>query len=190
MRSVISVKDSSATGWDSGYVGYGTVIKAGDNAFEFWYSGGSGSVLNQGIGYAFSSDGITWVKDPDKMASRDLLLDSTSSIGPRQTPAATISRRPSVIVQRRRPISSGGRRACGTRGDRAPRLAAWRRDPKMANACMELDQTASRGLTFRFVTLERLQRLLSSTLFTLVLIPVLGTNVVAAPGRMSYTVAA
>jgi hypothetical protein len=59
------VLDSSVTGWDSGYVGYGTVIKAGDNAFEFWYSGGRDYVLNQGIGYATSSDGINWVKDPD-----------------------------------------------------------------------------------------------------------------------------
>jgi len=60
----LPVLDSSPTGWDSGYVGYGTVIRRSDGAFDFWYSGGSGSVLNQGIGYAFSSDGINWVKDP------------------------------------------------------------------------------------------------------------------------------
>jgi hypothetical protein len=60
------VLDSSATGWDSGYVGYGTVIQLGPNAFEFWYSAGKAGdyVLNQGIGYATSTDGIHWVKDP------------------------------------------------------------------------------------------------------------------------------
>lgn len=57
------VLDSSPTGWDSGYVGFGTVIKESDNAFHLWYSGGSDSSLNNGIGYAFSTDGITWVKD-------------------------------------------------------------------------------------------------------------------------------
>jgi hypothetical protein len=58
------VLDSSASGWDSGYVGYGTVIQTGPHAFEFWYSGGTGGTLNQGIGYATSTDGIHWVKDP------------------------------------------------------------------------------------------------------------------------------
>ena len=47
-------------------MGYGTVIQAGPNAFEFWYSGGSADAyaLNQGICYAFSTDGIHWTKDP------------------------------------------------------------------------------------------------------------------------------
>ena len=64
---IAPVLDSSATAWDSGYVGYGTVIQAGPNAFEFWYSGGSAvaSALNEGIGYATSTDGIHWVKDPN-----------------------------------------------------------------------------------------------------------------------------
>jgi len=62
---VAPVLDSSTAGWDSGYVGFGTVIRDSDNAFEFWYSGGElgADALNQGIGYAVSTDGIHWTKD-------------------------------------------------------------------------------------------------------------------------------
>jgi hypothetical protein len=59
------VLDSTPGAWDSGYVGFGTVIKESDDSFHLWYSGGSDSSLNNGIGYASSTDGITWVKDPD-----------------------------------------------------------------------------------------------------------------------------
>lgn len=57
------VLDSSASGWDSGYVGFGTVVKESDNLFHLWYSGGSDYSLNNGIGYASSTDGINWTKD-------------------------------------------------------------------------------------------------------------------------------
>ena len=57
------VLDSSASGWDSGYVAFGTVIKEGDDVFHLWFSGGNDSTLNNGIGYASSTDGINWVKD-------------------------------------------------------------------------------------------------------------------------------
>jgi predicted GH43/DUF377 family glycosyl hydrolase len=59
---VAPVLDSTSGAWDSGYVGYGTVLKVGDSAFDLYYSGGVDSVLNQGIGYASSTDGINWVK--------------------------------------------------------------------------------------------------------------------------------
>ncbi|HMD70960.1 MAG TPA: hypothetical protein VKF41_06425 [Bryobacteraceae bacterium] len=48
--------------WDSGYVGYGAVIEVGPGEFDLYYSGGVGSVLNQGIGFATSTNGIDWVK--------------------------------------------------------------------------------------------------------------------------------
>jgi hypothetical protein len=57
------VLDSTPSAWDSGYVGFGTVIKESDDAYHLWYSGGSDSSLNNGIGYAFSTDGINWTKD-------------------------------------------------------------------------------------------------------------------------------
>jgi predicted GH43/DUF377 family glycosyl hydrolase len=57
------VLDSGASGaWDSGYVGYGTVIEVSPDEFDLYYSGGQDFVLNQGIGFATSTDGIDWVK--------------------------------------------------------------------------------------------------------------------------------
>ena len=57
------VLDSTDGAWDSRYVGFGTVIRESDDVFHLWYSGGSDYSLNNGIGYAFSTDGITWIKD-------------------------------------------------------------------------------------------------------------------------------
>lgn len=45
--------------WDSSYAGFGTVIKA--EGYHFFYSGGQTS-MHQGIGYAFSHDGVVWQK--------------------------------------------------------------------------------------------------------------------------------
>ncbi|KYK35609.1 MAG: hypothetical protein AYK18_03025 [Theionarchaea archaeon DG-70] len=45
--------------WDSSYAGFGTVINC--NGYHFFYSGGQ-TAMHQGIGYAFSTDGITWQK--------------------------------------------------------------------------------------------------------------------------------
>lgn len=59
------VLDSTDGSWDSGYVGFGTVIRESDSLFHLWYSGGSDYSLNNGIGYASSTDGINWVKDAD-----------------------------------------------------------------------------------------------------------------------------
>ncbi len=49
--------------WDSAYVTFGTVIRDPDGAWHLWYSGGR-TAAHEGIGYAFSDDGIHWTKDP------------------------------------------------------------------------------------------------------------------------------
>lgn len=46
--------------WDSSYAGFGTVVRLPDG-YHFFYSGGQ-TAMHQGIGYAFSPDGITWYK--------------------------------------------------------------------------------------------------------------------------------
>jgi len=50
--------------WDYNYVSRATIIKNADDDYEMWYSGGVGK-MNHGIGYATSSDGISWTKDTD-----------------------------------------------------------------------------------------------------------------------------
>jgi hypothetical protein len=52
-----------AGNWDSDYASYGTIIREG-GVWHFWYSGsGPAGGANQGIGYASSSDGLTWTRD-------------------------------------------------------------------------------------------------------------------------------
>ena len=58
----------SASGWDSGSVSYGTVY-LDSNGYHFWYSGSSISGANEGIGYAYSTDGINWIKNPNPIFS-------------------------------------------------------------------------------------------------------------------------
>jgi hypothetical protein len=48
--------------WDRTYVSRCTVIKENDDAYHMWYSGGDGR-MDHGIGYAFSTDGISWSRD-------------------------------------------------------------------------------------------------------------------------------
>jgi hypothetical protein len=48
--------------WDEDYVSRATVIKEDEDAFHMWFSGGLGS-MDDGIGYASSSDGINWTRD-------------------------------------------------------------------------------------------------------------------------------
>ncbi len=50
--------------WDRTYVSRATVLKENDNAFDIWYSGGV-TGMDNGIGYASSTDGITWTRDLD-----------------------------------------------------------------------------------------------------------------------------
>ncbi|MDD5699848.1 MAG: hypothetical protein PHH00_01485 [Candidatus Nanoarchaeia archaeon] len=50
--------------WDSNYATFGTIIKESDGNWYMWYSGGQ-SVSSDGIGYATSSNGLTWTKSSD-----------------------------------------------------------------------------------------------------------------------------
>jgi predicted GH43/DUF377 family glycosyl hydrolase len=50
----------SGSGWDSDYVSACTVLKI-DGVYHMWYSGGN-VTSHEGIGYAQSTDGITWTK--------------------------------------------------------------------------------------------------------------------------------
>jgi hypothetical protein len=52
---------SASPAWDSNDSAYGTVYRDA-YGFHYWYSGGVSSP-NEGIGYAFSSDGKTWTKN-------------------------------------------------------------------------------------------------------------------------------
>jgi hypothetical protein len=54
--------------WDSSYAGFGTVVKLFDG-YHFFYSGGQ-SAMHEGIGHAFSQDGITWQKSPSPLFHR------------------------------------------------------------------------------------------------------------------------
>jgi len=54
---------SASPAWDSKYCTYGAIYRD-DLGFHFWYSGGALSA-NEGIGYAFSTDGKTWTKNAD-----------------------------------------------------------------------------------------------------------------------------
>lgn len=47
--------------WDATHVGRCSVFRDADGEFHMWYSGGDGSV-DEGIGYAVSSDGINWTR--------------------------------------------------------------------------------------------------------------------------------
>jgi hypothetical protein len=60
--SPCTTSDNSTIGWDFRSVGYCTVIKL-SGSWQMWYCGGP--FTNQGIGYATSTDGIIWTKDPN-----------------------------------------------------------------------------------------------------------------------------
>jgi hypothetical protein len=55
------VLEGSGSGWDATYVSRCTVMKEA-GTYIMWFSGGDGR-MDHGIGYATSSDGITWTKD-------------------------------------------------------------------------------------------------------------------------------
>jgi predicted GH43/DUF377 family glycosyl hydrolase len=54
--------------WDQNYVSRATVLKENDDTFDMWYSGGV-TTMDQGIGYASSTDGINWTRDPNPIFS-------------------------------------------------------------------------------------------------------------------------
>ena len=60
-----------APDWDCSDATYGTVFKD-DSGYHYWYSGGGGDDgtggcmpgrVHEGIGYAYSKDGIKWKRD-------------------------------------------------------------------------------------------------------------------------------
>jgi len=65
---VFEASGGSLTGsWDSRYAYVWTVLKI-DGQYQMWYSGGQGG-SNAGMGYAESTDGITWTKQVDPVMS-------------------------------------------------------------------------------------------------------------------------
>ncbi len=58
------VTKSGLEKWDATYISIGTVIIENDNTYHLWYSGAR-DATHSSIGYAFSSDGINWVKHPN-----------------------------------------------------------------------------------------------------------------------------
>ncbi|HOL82846.1 MAG TPA: SdrD B-like domain-containing protein, partial [Caldisericia bacterium] len=57
----VLIPSGDSSEWDGKYITRGTVIKNNDGTYDLWYSGGVED-SNDGIGYAYSSDGINWVK--------------------------------------------------------------------------------------------------------------------------------
>jgi len=52
--------------WDEDFVSRGTVLVFGSDDYRMWFSGGTGA-MNQGIGFALSTDGISWTRDTDSI---------------------------------------------------------------------------------------------------------------------------
>gem|GEM_PF-5418856 len=48
--------------WDATHVAAGTVMRENASSYHMWYSGGDGK-LDHGVGYAHSTDGISWTRD-------------------------------------------------------------------------------------------------------------------------------
>ena len=53
-----------AGSWDRAYVSRATVTRESDDLFYMWYSGGESS-MDKGIGFATSTDGLTWTRDDE-----------------------------------------------------------------------------------------------------------------------------
>ena len=68
------VLEHSGTEWDATHVGRSSIYKDADGDFHMWYSGGDGRVDN-GIGYATSSNGIDWVRYPQSGSNTIFSVD-------------------------------------------------------------------------------------------------------------------
>lgn len=66
---VTAVLSGTTGDWDNDYVSRCTVLEK-DGVYHMWYSGGDGS-MDEGIGYAYSLDGINWTKADDPIFSID-----------------------------------------------------------------------------------------------------------------------
>ncbi len=51
--------------WDSWSISYASIVRISDAEWHMWYSGSAASGTNHGIGYAASTDGLTWRKSVD-----------------------------------------------------------------------------------------------------------------------------
>ncbi|HDI46576.1 MAG TPA: hypothetical protein ENF82_02085 [Candidatus Methanomethylia archaeon] len=57
--------------WDSNYAYHAHIVYS-DGKYHMWYSGGSGNLhYYDGIGYAYSTDLISWTKDPEPVFHKD-----------------------------------------------------------------------------------------------------------------------
>lgn len=59
---------AAAPAWDSATMGKATVLRVSDTEFHMWYGSGKAGDLyasGSGIGYATSTDGVNWTRDPD-----------------------------------------------------------------------------------------------------------------------------
>jgi hypothetical protein len=50
--------------WDWSVVTPAVIFNSDSNRYEMWYTSYSGSFPNGGVGFAYSTDGITWTKNP------------------------------------------------------------------------------------------------------------------------------
>jgi hypothetical protein len=60
--SPVLLPSGNPADWDGDYVTRGSVVRLSDGTYAMWYSGGK-TDSNDGIGYAHSSDGLSWTKD-------------------------------------------------------------------------------------------------------------------------------
>lgn len=74
MPVIMAEGDNNPSAWDAGYLYAWTVLELEDG-YHMWYSGGI-SNSNDGIGYAYSDDGIIWIKDAENPM---LHVDDTSA---------------------------------------------------------------------------------------------------------------
>jgi photosystem II stability/assembly factor-like uncharacterized protein len=59
----LNIHGTSGT-WDESVIGSCVIFNSDLNRYEMWYTSYTGSLPNNGIGFAWSTDGITWTKYP------------------------------------------------------------------------------------------------------------------------------
>lgn len=66
----ILIPSGDINDWDGKYITHGTVLKFDDGSYGLWYSGGVND-SNDGIGFAYSLDGISWIKSSNPVFHQD-----------------------------------------------------------------------------------------------------------------------